>query len=243
MPVPEPADVPADGRAHAAPAALAVRRSAELRDRDSNPKFVLQRHACCQLHHPGTRGQCSTQRPFPASMPRPARPSRGRAASTRRWAAISSSWVPCSTIRPCSSTTIRPGLADRRQAVGDDDRRAAGQQPAQALLDAALGVQVDVRGRLVEDQDPRVGDQRAGERDQLALAGRELHAALADLGVVALLGSASMNSSAPTARGGRAHLLVGRVGPPEGDVLADRAAEQEALLRARSPSASAATRA
>jgi hypothetical protein len=25
----------------------------ELRDRDSNPKFVLQRHACCQLHHPG----------------------------------------------------------------------------------------------------------------------------------------------------------------------------------------------
>jgi hypothetical protein len=28
-----------------------------LRDRDSNPKFVLQRHACCQLHHPGQRTQ------------------------------------------------------------------------------------------------------------------------------------------------------------------------------------------
>ena len=27
----------------------------QLRDRDSNPKFVLQRHACCQLHHPGLR--------------------------------------------------------------------------------------------------------------------------------------------------------------------------------------------
>ena len=51
------------------------------------------------------------------------------------------------------------------------------------VLDAPLGVQVDVRGRLVEDEDPRVGDQRAGERDELALAGRELHAALADLGV------------------------------------------------------------
>lgn len=24
----------------------------QLRDRDSNPKFVIQRHACCQLHHP-----------------------------------------------------------------------------------------------------------------------------------------------------------------------------------------------
>jgi hypothetical protein len=29
------------------------RGASELRDRDSNPKFVLQRHACCQLHHPG----------------------------------------------------------------------------------------------------------------------------------------------------------------------------------------------
>ena len=79
------------------------------------------------------------------------------------------------------------GLADRRQAVGDDDRRAAREQPAQAGLDAALGVQVDVRRRLVEDEDPRVGDERAGERDELALAGRELRAALADLRVVAVL--------------------------------------------------------
>ena len=39
-----------------------------------------------------------------------------------------------------------------------------------------------------------------------------------------------MNSSAPTARGGRADLLGGRVRAAEGDVLADRAAEQERLL-------------
>ena len=79
------------------------------------------------------------------------------------------------------------GALDRREAVGDDDRGAAGQQAPQAVLDPALGVDVDVRGRLVEDQDPRVGDQRAGERDELALAGRELHAALADRRVVAVL--------------------------------------------------------
>ena len=79
-----------------------------------------------------------------------------------------------------------PGLADRGEAVGDHDRGAAGQQAAQAVLDAPLGVQVDVRGRLVEDQDARVGDQRAGEGDQLALAGGQLRAALADLGVVAV---------------------------------------------------------
>src|ERR1700744_2960581 len=29
----------------------------ELRDRDSNPKFLLQRQACCQLHHPGSRAR------------------------------------------------------------------------------------------------------------------------------------------------------------------------------------------
>ena len=78
------------------------------------------------------------------------------------------------------------GLADRRQAVRDDDRGAAGEQAAQALLDRRLGVEVDVRGGLVEDQDAGVGDEGAGERDQLALAGGELDAALADLGVVGL---------------------------------------------------------
>ena len=49
-----------------------------------------------------------------------------------------------------------------------------------------LGVQVDVGGRLVEHEDARVGDQRTREGDQLALAGRELRAALADFGVVAV---------------------------------------------------------
>ena len=70
--------------------------------------------------------------------------------------------------------------------MGDHDRGAPREQAAQAGLDAALGVQVHVGGRLVEHEDARVGDQRAGERDQLALAGGELGAALADLGVVAV---------------------------------------------------------
>src|SRR5215208_4629405 len=48
------------------------------------------------------------------------------------------------------------GAADGRQPVGDDDRRAAGQKAPQARLDAALRVDVDVRGGLVEHEDPRV---------------------------------------------------------------------------------------
>jgi hypothetical protein len=123
-----------------------------------------------------------------------------------------------------------PGLADRREAVGDHDRGAPGEQAAQAGFDAALGVQVDVGGGLVEDQDARVGDQRAGERDQLALAGGELRAALADLGVVAVrqLGDELLGADR---RGGGADLLVLGVGAAEGDVLAHGAREQERLLR------------
>ena len=81
---------------------------------------------------------------------------------------------------------MRPALADRGEAVGDHDRGATRQQAAQALLDAGLGVQVHIGGGLVEDQDAGVGDQGTREGEQLALTGRELGAALADLCLVAV---------------------------------------------------------
>ncbi len=52
----------------------------------------------------------------------------------------------------------RVGPANRRESVGDDDRRASGEQPVERALDQDLGRPVDVRGRLVEDQDARVGE-------------------------------------------------------------------------------------
>ena len=133
---------------------------------------------------------------------------------------MSSSWVPCSAIRPCSSTTIRPAwrIVDRRWAITIAVR--PDEQAPQALLDAPLGVQVDVGGGLVEHQDARVGDQRAGERDQLALSGGELRAALTDLGVVAAVQFGDELVDAH--RGGRrADLLLVGVGAAEGDVLTD----------------------
>ena len=165
-----------------------------------------------------------------ATRPRPARPSRGTAARRRRPPPSSSSCVPCSAIRPWSSTTIRPAprIVDRRWAITIAVR--PGQQPAQAVLDPRLGVHVDVRGGLVEDQDARVGRRGARERHQLALAGRQVAAALADLGVVAV--------GQPLDELVRAHRPRPPPRPPrrsapgaaEGDVVADRAREQEALL-------------
>src|SRR5581483_7376403 len=73
------------------------------------------------------------------------------------------------------------GVADGRQAVGDDERRPPVQQPPQRALDRLLGADVDRARRLVEDEDARVGEQGARERDELPLAEREARAALAEL--------------------------------------------------------------
>ena len=77
-------------------------------------------------------------------------------------------------------------LAHRRQAVGDDDGRAAAHQRVHGVLDQGLRLAVETRGRLIEDQDRRIGQEGARDRDPLALAAGELHAALADQRGVAL---------------------------------------------------------
>ena len=78
------------------------------------------------------------------------------------------------------------GQAQRRAAVGDEDRRAVGHQLPQGVVDGLLGRRVDRRGGVVEHQDARVGEDGPGQGDALALAAREGDAPLADDGVVAL---------------------------------------------------------
>ena len=78
------------------------------------------------------------------------------------------------------------GVDDRRQAVGDDQGRAVARDPVERRLDLALGMDVEGRGRLVEDQDRRRLEDGAGDGDALLLAAGELQAALADLGRVAV---------------------------------------------------------
>ena len=78
------------------------------------------------------------------------------------------------------------GAADGGQPVGDDQPGAALQQLDQRLLDQHLGVGIDAGRGLVEHQDLGVGHQRPRKADQLALAEREVAAALLELGVVAV---------------------------------------------------------
>ena len=78
------------------------------------------------------------------------------------------------------------GADDGRQAVGDDDGRAVRGDAVERRLDRFLGAAVERAGGLVEDQDRRVLQQRAGDRHALLLAARELQPALADHRFIAL---------------------------------------------------------
>ena len=107
---------------------------------------------------------------------------------------------------------VRPAIASRRPG-----------------LDRRLGGRVDRGGGVVEDQDARVGEQGAGDRDPLALAAGEGQAALADPGLVAVRQVADEGVGLGAA-GRLFDLLEARLGPRVGDVLGDAGGEQEAVV-------------
>ena len=88
---------------------------------------------------------------------------------------------------------------------------------------------VERRGRFVEQQQRRVFEERARDGDALALAARELHAAVADDGAHAVR---QVFDEIAARRDRRfEHLVVGRVRPAVADVLHDGAMEQRNVLR------------
>ena len=48
------------------------------------------------------------------------------------------------------------GIADGREAVGDDDGGASGAEPGEGGLDGGLAFGVEGGGRFIEEQDARV---------------------------------------------------------------------------------------
>ena len=120
--------------------------------------------------------------------------------------------------------------AHRGEAVGDDDDRAALDDAPHVALNDPLALVVERRGRLVENENARIGRERAGDGDALTLAAREVGAALLDHRVVALrqlvdelVGAGEAGDlDHPRAR----HRRIG-----EGDVLVNGAVEQQVLLQ------------
>ena len=64
-------------------------------------------------------------------------------------------------------------LADRAEAVRDDETSPPAHEAGEGRLQPGLRQRVDRARRLVQDQDARVGEQRAGEGHQLLLPERE----------------------------------------------------------------------
>src|SRR3569623_393266 len=97
------------------------------------------------------------------------------------------------------------GAAHRGQPVRDDDRCPVTHPLGDAPLDDPLYLGIDAGGGLVQHQDARIALQRARERDQLALAGREVRAALHHRGGPPLWsrGGAPDGAHTPGGRGDR----------------------------------------
>ena len=82
-------------------------------------------------------------------------------------------------------------VADRAQAMGDDDAGAAA--APQIVVDDLFGDRIERAGRLVEHDHRGIGNQRPGDLDALALAAAEIGAAFVDVAVV-VSGRVAMSS-------------------------------------------------
>ena len=171
---------------------------------------------------PPARPACASGRPGRAA---PSRRSRG----TARRPSSSSSCVPCATTAPCSSTTISSASAivESRWAMTNVVRPAITSRSARLI--SLLGRGVHRGGRVVEDQDARVGQQRARDREALALAAAERQPALADARVVAV-GQPLDELVRLRAPRRQLDLLARGVRPRVGDVLVHRRREQERVV-------------
>ena len=121
-------------------------------------------------------------------------------------------------------------FGQRRQPVRHDDHRAATRDAQQVGVDQRLAFRIERAGGLVQDQDARVVDQRAGDGEALLLTARKVGRAFLDVGLVAVRHALDEFLGAGQPR--RAHRILEREAGPAGqDVVADRAAEQEVVLQ------------
>ena len=141
---------------------------------------------------------------------------------------VRAAWRRCG---PCSSTRIRSARRTvlRRWAMTKEVRPA--HQPLQRHLDQPLGLGVHAGGGVVQDQDARVLEQRAGDGDALLLPAGEGDAALAHAACRSRRASAMMNSCAWAAWAAATISSSLASGPAKGDVLADRGGKEGRLLQ------------
>ena len=121
-------------------------------------------------------------------------------------------------------------LADGREAMRNDDDGAPPHDLAHIFLDDAFALVIEGTGRLVKNENARIGDQGAGDGDALALPAREACAALADHRVVAV-GQFQDEVMGTRQFRGRDDLIDRSPRIGQGNVLTDAAVEQHIVLQ------------
>ena len=117
----------------------------------------------------------------------------------------------------------------RGQPVGDDDGGATLEDDVEGPLHLLLRLEVEARRGFVEDEHTGPGQEGTGQGEELALARRQRRPPLVH-GCVEPFGQA-LDEVAEADDLGRLHdVLVAGVGPGEGDVVAQRAVEEEGFL-------------
>jgi hypothetical protein len=114
--------------------------------------------------------------------------------------------------------------------MGDDEGRAARHKALDPGHDRRFGGDVERGGRLVQDQDRRVAQERAGNRDALLFALRERNTGFADDRVVAIGQRLDQLVEASQPCGGLDRRII-RPRAATGDVVADRQREDERRLQ------------
>ena len=122
-------------------------------------------------------------------------------------------------------------LPHGRDAVRDQDHRAAAHDRRQVIQNALLGQRIDAGKRVVQNQDARIAQQRAGDRGALLLAARERDAALARPSSCSLPESLRYPPARPASSAARRICSWVALSTPNAMLSAMRGAEQERLLR------------
>src|SRR5215510_11958603 len=115
---------------------------------------------------------------------------------------------------------------NRFRSMGDQEGRAPYHQLFQRHSHPAQGLPVQLRGRLVQNEDLGIAKKEASQGDQLALAARELRPSLTDDGLQSLRELLDELVEAGCASGQRNVLMAG-IEPTIGNVLGDGGLKQE----------------
>src|SRR6266566_2654559 len=114
--------------------------------------------------------------------------------------------------------------------MGDQQRGTSLQETANSFLNLVLGRAVNGTGRIIQDQDTRVGEQGTRNRNTLALPPGERDATLSNDGLVALLKTGDKGVCLGILRGLFNSWLVCLLAQAIGDVLRDGTREEEDIL-------------